>query len=92
MILKKRKNILLIFWVFINTFLLILSGNYYFGYDDWYPVDKYRMSGPDVLTSDFKTELNFDPFWSYDLSEFCIYIIVPVILIIIFKNIKNHRI
>lgn len=89
--LNKLEKTLRLIWIIINTILLILSGNYYFGYDDWYPVDKYREGSSDVLTSSFKTELNFDPFWSYDLSEFLIYSLVPIALMVIFKNTKISR-
>jgi len=71
-------------WFILNLALLVKSGNWYFGVRDWYPINHFLKSGG-IHTSITITKINFDPFWSYDLSEFFIYSLVPVIIFIFYK-------
>ena len=87
---KKEKSVTLL-WVILNLTLLVKSGNLYFEWRDWYPVNHYVRSGGGINTNITLTKINFDPFWSYDLSEFFIYSSVPV-LIFIFYNLIRKKI
>jgi hypothetical protein len=78
-------------WIVINTLLLAFSGNYYFSFEDWYPIDRVKQSGSDITISKDITEINFDPFWSYDLTEFITYTTVPILIIILMNYFRRKR-
>ena len=76
-------------WIFINAALQGFSNNWYFEFRDWYPINNFRKAGSGILTNTIETNINFDPFWSYDLSEFFIYTSLPIIVYFIYKCLKS---
>ena len=85
---KKEKGVTIL-WYILNITLLIKSGNLYFEGRDWYPFNHYSISRGDIQTMITKDKINFDPFWSYDLSEFFVYSLMPVVIYIFYKLIRR---
>lgn len=78
---NKQKGIYLI-WVTINFTLLMLSGNIYFGSSDgWYP---YYYTYGEAVFSIYLQD-------TYDLSEFLLYNLVPLLLFVSYKLIKEKK-
>ena len=68
-------------WIVLNVLLLIISEEYSWDTEAWYPVDSYFVSYQGKRVYDF----DIDPMSTYDLSEFFVYTILLFVLIYSYK-------
>lgn len=95
-----------IIWVTINFILFIASGNYRFAdgrnsfitgdqyttLEKWYPnYEHHRKHKIEANTVIASNRLSFDPKYSYDLSEFLLYSLVPILFFVSYRLIKEKN-